>query len=192
MLCILWLFKGMYTFSGNFRVVFIYQKVKSMCTGGAAPHTCGSLQRSWREIVSSNCLLNSRATISVHVMSFCHQDVTGCVCSLLVWIDRFLIGMVQQKQSHRARDPGCYIQVGERASNDRCLERKEQILLPLFLQLLVLFCFTHNSSLVCPCTVTCHFQVGERVSSSYIINLALPNHHLLPELKALSQLCWMH
>lgn len=192
MLCILWLFKGMYTFSGNFRVVFIHQKVKSMCIGGAAPHTSGSLQCSWREVVSSNCLylLKSSATISVHVMILCHQDVTGCVCSVLVWIDRFLIGMVQQKQSHRAQDPGCYIQVAERANNDRCSERKEQILLPLFLQLLVLFCFTYNRSLVCPCTVTCHFQVGE--SSSYIINLVLPNHSLLPELKALSQLCWMH
>lgn len=41
---------------------------------------------------------------------------------------------------------------------------------------------------VCVCTVTWHFQVGEDVSSSYIINLALPTHPLLPDLKAVSQL----
>lgn len=45
---------------------------------------------------------------------------------------------------------------------------------------------------VCPYTVTWHFQVGEDVSSSYIINLALPTPLPPPELKALSQLCWMH
>lgn len=45
---------------------------------------------------------------------------------------------------------------------------------------------------VCVCTVTWHFQVREDVSSSYIINLALPTHPLLPELKAVSQLYWMH
>lgn len=103
MLCILCLFRGMYTFTGNLRVVFVHQKLKSMCIGGAAPYTCGEPAA----FLGGGCFLQLPLPFQVqcHHLSTCNDLLSpGCdggVCSLLVWVDRLLIGMVQQKQSHR-------------------------------------------------------------------------------------------
>lgn len=123
-----------------------------------------------------------------HLSTYHDLLLPGCgegVFSLLVLIGFWLV-WCRRNNPTGAQDPGCYIPIAERASNDRCF------LLSLFLQLLGLFCFTHNRSLVCPCTVTWHFQVGEHVSSRCITNLALPTHPAAAWAKALSQFCWMH
>lgn len=154
-----------------------------MCTGGAVPAVGACSIPGGRLFHPTAFAFWSPVPPSQYIpWSSITRVCSHCWCGLIgFWLVRC------SRNNHTGtQDPGCYIQIAERASNDRCF------LLSLFLQLLGLFCVTHHRSLVCPCKVTWYFQVGEHVSSSYVINFALPTHPAAAWAKALSQFCCMH
>lgn len=100
MFCMLWLFSG----TGNLKELYSYIRSLRACVQvGLLPTPVGACNvPGGRLFHPAAFAFGSPVPPSQYI---CHDllspECDGDVCSLLVWIDRFLIGMVQQKQSRK-------------------------------------------------------------------------------------------